>query len=203
MSRYEELKIEIPIIGKLVGELPPEVRHGAFDALVSAFLDQDPNRLSTSHQPSTKAAQSRTKSAQVPIPSKGEATKSDRKRETSRESYQIDRALDLRGNESVPSLKQFVSGKKPGSARELNAIAVYYLKKILNLEEATLNHAYTCYVEVGRRPPDHFKQSFIDTKNKVGWIEFDDQGRLQIPHRGVVFVEHDLPKTMDSKGEGD
>ena len=57
----------------------------------------------------------------------------------------------------------------------------------------TLNHVYTCYSEVKKKPPQAFRQSFIDTKNKEGWIEFEANGNLDIPHRGVVYVEHDLP----------
>ena len=79
------------------------------------------------------------------------------------------------------------------SAAEINAVSVYYLKNILNLEEVTLNHVYTCYKEVGKKPTDHFKQSFRDTKTKKGYIEFDDNWNLTIPHRGISFVEHDLP----------
>ena len=62
-----------------------------------------------------------------------------------------------------------------------------------------MDHAYTCYAEVSRKPPQHFRQSFIDTKNKKGWVEFDDAGNLDIPHRGVVYVEHDLPKAKKEK----
>lgn len=53
---------------------------------------------------------------------------------------------------------------------EFNAVAVYYLRKILKQENVTLDHVFTCYGEVTRRPPEAFRQSFTDTKtNKVGW----------------------------------
>jgi hypothetical protein len=80
-------------------------------------------------------------------------------------------------------------------------VAVYYLKKILELETATFNQVYTCYKEVKRPEPKAFKQSFFDTKNKGGWIEFDSDGNLEIPHRGVVFVEHDLPHVKNTNAQ--
>lgn len=111
-----------------------------------------------------------------------------------KESYSIDRNLNLRGDKSIPSFKTFLGEKKPSSAQEFNAVVVYYLQKMLGIEKVTLDQAYTCYVEAPRRPPEAFKQSFTDTKNRQGWIEFDPEGHLKIPHRGSVFVEHDLPK---------
>lgn len=112
-----------------------------------------------------------------------------------KESYSIDRNLDLRGDKSIPSFKDFNGEKQPKSAKEFNAVAVYYLRKILGLSEIGLDQAYTCYKEVSRKPPQAFRQSFIDTKNKNGWVEFTAEDHLEIPHRGAVFVEHDLPKS--------
>lgn len=116
-----------------------------------------------------------------------------------KESYSIDRDLSLIGDKSIPSFKEFQKEKKPKSTNDFNAVAVYYLKKIAGLQQVTLNHVYTCYAEVSRKPLQHFRQSFIDTKNKKGWVEFDDAGNLDIPHRGVIYVEHDLPKAKKEK----
>ncbi|MEI8014571.1 MAG: hypothetical protein WCH20_06990 [Nitrospira sp.] len=73
------------------------------------------------------------------------------------------------------------------------------MKKLQELPIVTLNHAYTCYAEVGKKPPGHFNQSFIDAKNKFGFVDFDSSGNLEIPHRGVVFVDHDLPNKEEDK----
>src|ERR1044072_1665443 len=90
----------------------------------------------------------------------------------SKESYSIDRNLDLRGKGDVPSFKDFYESKKPRNLAEFNAVAIYYLQKIAGIEPVTLNHVYTCYREVDKRAPLAFKQSFIDARgNKYGLID--------------------------------
>ena len=121
-------------------------------------------------------------------------SKKNSSKKTTSESYNIDRDLNLRGNSSVPSFKNFYEEKKPNSTAEFNAVAVYYLQIMLKFEKITLEQVYTCYKEVKKKPADHFKQSFRDTKTKQGYIEYDKDWHLLIPHRGISFVEHDLPK---------
>lgn len=134
-------------------------------------------------------------------PKDSRAIKANSRKTGARESYQLDRELNLRGDKSIPSFKSFVDEKNPTSNPEFNAVSVYYLQKLLGLPEITLNQIYTCYSEVGRRQPDAFKQSFINNKNRNGWVEFDESGNLRIPHRGVVFVEHDLPPQINKKSK--
>ena len=193
MPSYDELKEELTRIAALLEKFPEDLRPNVYELLVSQFLGSAP--------PSPKLA---TQPAAVPKestpPAKKTAVRSDTnqtgkaKRSGAKESYSIDRSLNLRGDKSIPSFKDFQTEKAPKSAKEFNAVAVYYLRKVLGLQTVTLNHAYTCYAEAGTKPPKAFRQSFIDAKNKEGWVEFDDAGNLEIPHRGSVFVEHDLPR---------
>ena len=208
MPSYDELKSELESISKVVDRFPEAVKPQVFDLLVRTFLGQEPHLSSstppTSPPPAPAAlpANKRTKRRRSAEKVGGDGAPTEKvapKRGTSKESYKLDRELNLRGDKSIPSFKSFVDEKQPGSAKEFNAVAVYYLQKIAGLSQVTLNHAYTCYSEVGRRPPEAFRQSFIDTKNKEGWVEFDGEGNLRIPHRGSVFVEHDLPRPSKKK----
>ena len=183
MPTYEELKAELLEISKIIEKFPEQVKKQVYALLVQEFLGI-PIPKSTS--PAENDAISKIAEA-PPEQKKG-------RKPSSKESYVIDRNLNLRGDKSIPSFKEFCHQKNPGSAKEFNAVSIYYLKKLMNLDEVTLNHAYTCYAEVSRKPPQAFRQSFIDTKNKEGWVEFNADGNLEIPHRGVVFVEYDLPK---------
>lgn len=194
MIKYDDLKREIPMIAKLVGDFPAEIRSSAFEILIRHFVGESP-------EPGFRGAPGTTaqRAPKEGVAAVARAAGKTPKRESTRESYQIDRELDLRGDGSRPSFKAFCSQKKPRTAAEFNAVAVYYLKKVLQVKTATLNHAFTCYSEVHRRPPEHFRQSFHDTKNRAGWVEFDADGNLQIPHRGTVFVEHDLPHSDKDK----
>lgn len=190
MPTYEELKNELKEIAKLVAEFPESVRPQVYELLIKQFAGPTAIVSASEHQLASSALPTLE-------PSKPTKEKPGGSRKSSgKESYSVDRNLNLRGDgKNVPSFKDFYNEKKPRSAQEFNAVAVYYLKRVLELEVATLDHAYTCYREVPKevKVPKAFKQSFIDTKNRGGWIEFDTDGNLLIPHRGVVFVDSDLP----------
>lgn len=101
--------------------------------------------------------------------------------------------LNLRGDGQIGSFKDFLIEKKPKKGPEFNAVSVYYLQEQMGLSQVTLSDAFTCYKEVGQRPTENFKQAFIDTKNKKGWVEIDENGNLSMTARGSILVEHDLP----------
>lgn len=121
-------------------------------------------------------------------------SKTNSSRKTGGENYSIDGSLDLRGNGKLPDFKSFYDKKRPSSKAEFNLVAIYYLAEILKISDVNLNQIYTCYKEVSVKPPDHFKQSFRDTKSRDGYIDYDDQWSISLTHRGKNFVEHDLPK---------
>ena len=198
MATYEELKAELLEIASVLDQLPDQVQPQAYELLIATFLGKKPHSEPTTKSDSDSGSSSDQNKQRKPAP-KNEPTKNvGSQRRVKKEAYSLDRDLDLRGNGSIPSFKEFVLEKKPNNTSTFNAVAVYYLRKVLGLETITLNHVYTCYGEVDRKPPQHFRQSFIDTKNKRGWLEFNDEGNLEVPHRGVVFVEHDLPPAEKS-----
>jgi hypothetical protein len=217
MPSYEELKSELEVIAKTVEKFPEAVKPRVFELLVQTFLGQSPAATPVASLPPTappapsggghtrRAPAKRKKSnaqaagGEQSNESATEQKKTSRRANSGKESYQIDRQLNLRGDKSIPAFTTFVEEKKPDTTQEFNAVVVYYLQKMLGLPSVTLNQAYTCFTEAKRRPPDAFRQSFTDTKNRKGWVEFDAEGNLRAPHRGVVFVEHDLPKAPKPK----
>ena len=190
MPSYEELKAELDVIAKIVERFPEGIKAKVFELLTGTFLGHSTTPVANSAERpadvrppgASKRLGSRTKKRNAPANAETPAsgTKKSSSKGSSKESYAIDRELNLRGDKSIPSFKTFVEEKKPGSAKEFNAVAVYYLQKMLGSQKISLDHAYTCYVEAGRRPPEAFKQSFTDTKNKEGWIEFDGEGFKEI-----------------------
>lgn len=190
---YNTLKKELAEIAQIVQQYPDQMQSEVFSLLIENLTGSKPGSTSRRNVVEvTKGADTpagQTEGAEEPARRKPSSSK----RAATKESYKLDRNLNLRGDKSIPAFRDFVKEKHPGPAKEFNAVAVYYLKKLAGIETVTLDHVYTCYDEVKKRPPEHFKQSLIDTKNKEGWVEFDEAGNLNIPHRGVVFVEHDLP----------
>lgn len=183
--KYEDLKKELKSIAGLVKEFPTEVQPRVFDLLTSTLAEGEspPKEKVVKKESVTKEKSPKKVLAKKKTTSGG------------KESYQLNRDLDLRGDKSVPSFRDFCQEKLPGKkiAKQFNAVAVYYLRKLCGHEAVTLNDVYTCYHEAGIKPPKAFKQSFVDTKNRAGWLEIDKEGNLDIPHRGAVFVQHDLP----------
>ncbi len=190
MKEYQEIKTELIEIAKIVEKYPESLKNSVYDLLIENYLGEHTkpsgkNPVKTNHVATTVSQ---------------ESNKTKPRRTGSSESYEIDRELNLRGDKSIPSFKTFFAEKQPKGAQEFNTVAVYYLQKTIGLENISLNHVYTCYNEASKKPPVAFKQSFTDTKNKKGWVEFTTTGSLHMPHRGVMFVEHDLPH---KKSEGD
>lgn len=188
MKSYEDLKTELLEISGIINKYPEDVKKQVFKLLVRRFLGEP--------------IASNPNIDEMPAPKMNAAEKSGPKttiRKASTEPYKIDRDLDLRGGADIPSFAEFYGEKSPSSTAEFNALAVYYLTKIKGNTEATLNQAYTCYAEVKKKPAEHFKQSFRDTQNKQGFIEFTKEGNIVIPHRGAIFIEYDLPKSKKVK----
>lgn len=201
MASYNELKVELEKIADLIGKFPEVIKPMVYDLLLSKFLGEAFSYATPLPNEETEAGAFAPPKKTKANPKKTTNTKPEKTstRKPSKESYQIDRNLNLSGDKSIPSFKVFYAEKKPNSAGEVNVVGVYYLQKLLGLTNINLNQLFTCYKEVSHRPPEAFKQSYSDTKHKKGWVEFDESGNLQVPHRGVIYVEHDLPKTTKPK----
>src|SRR5262249_3545031 len=113
------------------------------------------------------------------------------------DSYSIDPDLNLHGDNGIPSFSNFVSEKKPGSNAEFNTVAVYYVTKTLKKPKATVVDVWTCYKDVKRKTPEHFKQSLTDTKNKTGYIKISENFELEVSGRGENHIERNLPPKND------
>jgi hypothetical protein len=201
MPTYGELKEELAGIAKILEQYPEELRLKVYDLLVGQYLgDEAPGgaRRAQGHDDAGEVKREResrdTSSPKDPPKRKAAAP--------NKESYGIDRALDLRGGDKRPSFKDFVNEKKPSTVTEFNAVAVYYLTRVLDHDKATLNQVFTCYKEAGRRPPEAFRQSFNDAKTKKGWLDIGDDFTMTVPLRGETFVEHDLPVAPAKKSRG-
>ena len=110
-------------------------------------------------------------------------------------SFSIVKDLNLRPKDKKP-LKEFYNEKAPGTNIEANTVFVYYLEKLLGINNITVDHIYTCYKEIGLRTPGNLKQSIVDTaSNRYGYLNGSDMQAIKLNVRGENLVEHDIPKT--------
>jgi hypothetical protein len=117
-----------------------------------------------------------------------------------RESYGMNKDLDLYGNSGKMSLKEFYASKSPTSNLERNVVFVYYLRKILEKDQVNLDDIYTCYKTLEGAPPGALRQSVADTSSsRYGWIDAGDFDDISIPLRGETFVDTGLPKAAAKK----
>lgn len=96
---------------------------------------------------------------------------------------------------SQKSLKEYFGQFISKSFFERNLVFIYYLERVLKMENIGINHVYTCYKNVSEKVPGNLYQSLVDTKNAKGWIDTKDITNIKITIAGENFVEHDFPKS--------
>lgn len=107
---------------------------------------------------------------------------------------QLIKDLDLSGTDSIKSLKDFMEEKKPASNVQKTTAFVYYLQNLLELDEITIDHIFTCYKSMNYRIPNNLQQNLSDTSSsKYGYINRKD-GKYSMTIIGSNLIEHDLPK---------
>lgn len=108
-------------------------------------------------------------------------------------SAQLLKDLDLSGrNGSQKSLKEFINEKNPSSNVQKTAAFVYYLETIMNLDEITIDHIFTCYKAMGYRIPQNLPQNITDTcSSRYGYVSRKD-GKYSMTVVGTNYIEFDL-----------
>ncbi|MEI8014570.1 MAG: hypothetical protein WCH20_06985 [Nitrospira sp.] len=101
MATYDDLKAELLDIAKVIEKFPVEVRPKVYDLLVSRFLGESVPVIQVSGVVSETA--NKVSASIKPKPVKSASNKS-----SSKESYSIDKDLNLRGDsKSIPSFREF------------------------------------------------------------------------------------------------
>jgi len=100
--------------------------------------------------------------------------------------------LNLRPKEKI-SLKDFAAKYGIKTAEELSLLVVYYLIEELK-ETVTINHIYSCFKELGKKIPQHFKQTLTNQKNSKNWIDVDDWNDIKYTIPGMNHMEQDITK---------
>ena len=108
--------------------------------------------------------------------------------------------LNLMGDGSFESLRDFYGKFEAKTNLERTLIFVYYLEHIRGITGININHVLTCYRNIdGLKIPGHLKQNIADTSSKKGWLDTTNFEDIKVPVTGVNYIEHDLPKKVDSE----
>ena len=108
---------------------------------------------------------------------------------------QLLKDLDLsERNSAGTSLKDFVSEKNPSSNVQKTTVFVYYLQNMLNIEDITIDHIFTCYKTMGFRMPNNLQQNLTDTcSSKYGYVSRKN-GKYTMTVVGNNYIEFDINK---------
>ncbi len=181
---YDTLKERLLEISSIVSKFPESVQDKVFDLLVSSF-----NKLNSKSEPTTSSIIPPKKKAVK----KGTSGKPKILSSKKKDSFTLLKDLDLTGKTiKKEAFSTFVKHKKFTSHVQFVTISIYYLEKIMNLQNITIDHVYTCYKNINKRPPNNLVQCFKDASGKrFGYIDFSDRANIKIPHIGVTLVEND------------
>lgn len=123
------------------------------------------------------------------------ATLAKNRKKVAQSGGQLLKDLDLsERNGTGKSLKDFIAERNASSNVQKTAAFVYYLQNILNIEEITIDHIFTCYKSMGFRMPNNLQQNLTDTSSsRYGYISRKD-GKYTMTVVGANYVEFDMNK---------
>jgi len=122
-------------------------------------------------------------------------TKRESKKKSSAKSlsFKLDRSLNLRPS-AKESLREYASKYKLRSNPERILIIVFYLRETLKMDGINANHIYTGFEALNFRVPKSLYQLISDTKNKKGWLDFENMEDIRLSIQGRNHIKYDLEK---------
>ncbi|OYD45331.1 hypothetical protein CHU00_11840 [Sphingobacterium cellulitidis] len=69
------------------------------------------------------------------------------------------------------SLKDFFNKYTPANDNERNLLFVHYLQNVLEIDQITFSHIYSCYDILGLRISESLQQTIRNTASRTKWIE--------------------------------
>lgn len=187
--KLEEIREIMLEIADILNKFPECLQEKAFDVMVHQLFSIEP----TAEVLETEAIEEEVITETAVEESVKEKDKKTRKKNNARDTYQINKDLNLSPKDKT-TLKEFIALKKPRSNIEFNAVVIYYLQKVLAKENISVDDVYSCYKDIGRKVPNALKQSLTDTSSsKYGYIAVNNN-YYSIPVKGENLVELELPK---------
>ena len=96
------------------------------------------------------------------------------------------------------SLNEFFSKYSTKSNSDYITVVVYYLERILEIENIGFDHIYSCYKQL-KLPVPNIAQCIRDMKRTKACIDNSNKKDLKITIQGENYIEYEIPKTQDGK----
>jgi hypothetical protein len=102
--------------------------------------------------------------------------------------FRTPQSLDLDLTSGAVPFKTFMEQKKPAGDNKRYLVIAQWLKTYLNIDEITMDHAYTCYRSLGLNVPDDAGAPLRNAKSQ-GWMKKGTgKGTYAINHIGEGVV---------------
>jgi hypothetical protein len=121
-------------------------------------------------------------------PAKKKVTAEDSGSGISADHPKLDKNLD------TSDLQGFYSVFDPNNHSEKILIFLKFMIEKLKIESPNTDQVFTCYKAVGEKLPLAFKQAFITTSGRYGYIDYNSPENIGIPIAGDNHFSHSLKK---------
>ncbi len=187
MTSDDQLKSWLQDAADLVKDLPAHLQPEAFNRAFETLSGQSSAPPKAGKQKKAPKKTSRTTPSE-----KGSSRRRSRTGGPSRL-----KDLNLRP-EGTQSLADFVAEKGPKSDHERKLLAVYYLTRILEIDDVSVDHVYSCFKEMNWKVPTDLAAGLRLTASKKAWIDTSDMSSIRVAIPGENFVEQDMPKRLEA-----
>jgi hypothetical protein len=193
-EEFDELLKRMPEIAEAVNKFTSEeIQIGAFKALVSTFIGEDPT--SNADEDLDNFNQNEPLPPEEENPTAARATKGRKvapKRTTARkQSFSLIKDLDLI-NGASPSFPDFAAQKNPRSNPEKCLVAVYWLTRTAEISPVTADHVYTTFKFSSWEVPTDLINTLQQAGTK-GWLDSKKRDDLKVVVAGENQIEHKMP----------
>jgi hypothetical protein len=110
-------------------------------------------------------------------------------------SFKLLRDLNLHPDNEI-SLNDFAATLNYKSNNDKILLVVYYLQETLKIDKISIDHIYTGFDNLGEKIPKSLYQQISDTKNKNGWLNFDNMEDIKVSIQGRNHVKLHLKKKL-------
>jgi len=134
-----------------------------------------------------------TADTETPAKKAKDGGKKRKHKKVERPALSIVKELNLKPKDKK-SFRELVNEKQPKDRQDVASLAVYYLQKVLETPNISINHIYTCFKDIGYRVFSYYDRALRNVSARKGWIDTKDLNDIKMTPVGENYIEHDLPR---------